>query len=69
MADTLSRAFINDEDSKTNNLEQDLICAVNFVLSNAPISDPKLEEVRRATRQDPNMNRLQEMIISRWPDK
>ena len=32
----------------------------------SPISDPKLEEVRTATRQDSTMNKLQEVIMSGW---
>ena len=69
LADTLSRGFIDDEDSNAKTLEEDVICAVNSVLSNAPISNPKLEEVRMATRQDPTMNKLQEVVLLGWPDK
>ena len=67
LADTLSRAFIDDPDCTTKSLEEELICAVNFVLNNAPISDPKLEEVRLATLQDPEMHQLKEVILSGWP--
>ena len=31
------------------------ICAVNFALGNVPMSDPKLKEVRVATRADTTM--------------
>ena len=67
LADTLSRAYVDDEDSNAKSFEEDVICAVNAVLSNAPISDPKPEEV--ATRQDPTMNKLQEVIMSGWPSE
>ena len=59
----LSQAFIDGEDSNAKTLGEDLICATNSVLSNAPISNFKLKEVRMATLQDPIMNKLQEVIL------
>ena len=47
LADTLSRAYINDKPENTD-LEEDLICAVNLIVSNLPVSDPKLTEIRSA---------------------
>ena len=48
LADTLSRAYVNT-DSDSENLEEDLVCAVNIVVNNLPVWDPKLEEIRSAT--------------------
>ena len=39
LADTLSRAYINDKPESTD-LEEDLICAVNLIVSNLPVYDP-----------------------------
>ena len=69
LADTLSRAYINDADNTSKSLEEELICAVNFVLSKLPISDPKLEELRVATKADTTMSKLKEVILSGWPNK
>ena len=68
LADTLSRAYINDKPENTD-LEEDLICAVNLIVSNLPVSDPKLTEIRSATEQDTTMMRLKNTIRSGWPEK
>ena len=69
LADTLSRAYIDEHDSADRNLEEELICAVNFALGNVPMSDPKLEEVRVATAADTTMGTLKQVILSGWPNK
>ena len=69
LADTLSRAYIDDDDDTCKSLEEDLVCAVNSLLNKAPISDPKLEELRAATKTDATMNKLKEVILSGWPTK
>ena len=68
LADTLSRAYINDKPESTD-LEEDLICAVNLIVSNLPVSDPKLTEIRSATERDTTMMRLKNTIRSGWPEK
>ena len=68
LADTLSRAYINVKPDSTD-LEEDLICAVNFIVSNLPVSDPKMTEIRSATEQDTTMIRLKNTIQSGWPEK
>ena len=69
LADTLSRAYIDEHDNADRNLEEELICAVNFALGNVPMSDPKLEEVRVATAADTTMGTLKQVILSGWPNK
>ena len=54
LADTLSRAYINAK-PESNDFEDDLICAVNLVVNNLPVSDPKLQEICSATGQDSTM--------------
>ena len=68
LADMLSRAYVNT-DSDSENLEEDLVCAVNLVVNNLPVSDPKLEEIRSATEQDSTMTILRNTIKSGWPEK
>ena len=69
LADTLSRAYIDENDNADRNLEEELICAVNFALGNVPMSDPKLEEARVATAADTTMGKLKQVILSGWPNK
>ena len=38
-------------------------------MSNFPISDQKLEELRTATRNDMQMNQLKKFILSGWPER
>ena len=40
-----------------------------MVLSNAPFTDAKLEEVRKATAEDTTMKILQSVSPNRWSDK
>ena len=42
---------------------------IHMVLSNAPFTDAKLEEVRKATAEDATMKILQSVIQNGWPDK
>ena len=69
LADTLSRAYIDKCVTTQSTLEEDLDCMVHMVLSNAPFSDAKLEEVRKATAEDTTMRILQETLHDGWPDK
>ena len=63
LADTLSCAYVNTN-SDSENLEEDLACAVNLVVNNLPVSDPKLEEFRSATEQDSTTPILRNIIKS-----
>ena len=66
LADTLSRAYLEDE-PPSEDLGEDLVCAVNQVISNLPVSDAKLEVIRQATANDPVMLKLQDTIKCGWP--
>ena len=69
LADTLSRAYIEDCTTSQSALEEELACMVHMVLSNAPFSDAKLEEVRKAMSEDTTMRLLQTTSQTGWPDK
>ena len=69
LADTLSRAYIDDCSKSQSTLEEDLACVVHMVLDNAPFTNAKLEEVRKATTEDATMMLLKSAILSGWPDK
>ena len=57
LADTLSCAYIKECVSLQESLEN-LPCMIHMVLSNAPFTDAKLEEVRKATAEDTTMNTI-----------
>ena len=42
---------------------------VHTVLSNLPISDHKMKEIKAHTEQDPQMNQLKQVILKGWPDE
>ena len=65
VADTLSRNFVQDtfpEFAKGMNAH------VHTILSSIPISDCKLEEVRRETELDEQLQLLRDTILDGWPD-
>ena len=66
LADTLSRAYVN-ANPESGDLEEDLICVVNLIVSNLPVSNPKLQVIRNATEQDSTMMKLKDTIQSGWP--
>ena len=67
LADTLSRAYLDDEPA-SEDLNEDLICAVNQVLNYLLVSDTKLNMIRQATASDPIMLKLQDTLRCGWPD-
>ena len=62
LADILSHAYIEDCTTSQLALEEELACMVHIVLSNTPLSDAKLEEVRKAMLEDTTMRLLQTTI-------
>jgi len=60
LADTLSRAFLQDDKTLEENFD------VNS-LSNVPISDQKLAQLQEATDNDPQLKQLSAIIKVGWP--
>ena len=67
VTDTLSRAYLEDEPN-FDELSENLIYAVNMVLNNLPVSDAKLQAIQQATKADPVMTKLQDVITLGWPN-
>lgn len=67
LADTLSRAFISD--GGDDELERELECAVHLVVSAAPITDAKLNQLRQELSKDDSMGTLCSTIRDGWPNK
>ena len=67
VADTLSRQVPvenDDRDSEFRHIEAQVDC----ITSSIPINDNKTEEIRRATSQDPQLQRLKQVIFDGWPE-
>ena len=67
VTDTLSRAYLEDKPN-SDDLSKDLIYALNMVLNNLPVSDAKLQAIQQATKADPVMTKLQDVITLGWPN-
>ena len=61
--DALSRAYLPAADSE----EQKFDYQVHMVINSLPLSDQKLLELKEATRNDPTLQKLAEIIIDSWP--
>ncbi|CAI5681852.1 unnamed protein product [Oreochromis niloticus] len=66
VADTLSRKSIEFHDKS---LCDGMDAQIHSVLSNMPVSDQRLSEIRNETAQDPQLNTLRRTTLSGWPDK
>ena len=64
LADTLSRAYLKDCDDETAKGME----TVNMA-RHVPISQPLMEELAEAVRQDDTMTKLKEVIRSGWPER
>ncbi len=64
VADTLSRKFVADTYPE---LSEGMEAHVHTVMSNLPISDRKLQEIRENTNADPQLVILKQTILSGWP--
>ena len=68
VADTLSRAPIETSDSTPDNLESDVKVHLDAVRLAWDISDSKLEDFRKATANDIQLDKVLNYIRLGWPD-
>ena len=66
LADTLSRAYINDDDSRGETERE--IETINMT-SQVGLTTDGIENIRRETKQDDSMKVLKDVILRGWPDK
>ena len=64
-ADALSRKYLP---AQADDCKADLDVHVHAILKNLPISDQKAEEIRQATKEDPQLQHLTAYIQSGWPE-
>ena len=65
VADTLSRSPVSTHDSI--NLQEDVHVFASEVISSWPVSDAKLNKIRKETQKDVNLKTALEYTISGWP--
>ena len=66
VADTLSRKYLPET---YPSLSQDIDFHVHAVISQIPITDSKMSEIRKATDADTQLTMLKQYILNGWPDK
>ncbi|KAK2715001.1 hypothetical protein QYM36_009858 [Artemia franciscana] len=62
--DALSRLHLSDVDTKMQN---DIEVFVHTVMKSLPVSDSKLDEIRRETEKDTQLKAVKELILKGWP--
>ncbi|KAK2717700.1 hypothetical protein QYM36_006471 [Artemia franciscana] len=62
--DALSRLHLPDVDTKMQN---DIEVYVHTVMKSLPVSDSKLDEIRRKTEKDTQLKAVKELILKGWP--
>lgn len=68
LADTLSRAQLDATDDHVVS-DEDLTAQVHVVMSNLPVSEQKLQEIRDETQQDATLKELLRTIRVGWPKR
>ena len=66
VADTLSRAFV-DEDNAKQEYNEEMDIMIHTIVQNLPISDEKLSVMRNATMRDPELLSLKSVLKEGWP--
>lgn len=65
VANTLSRKSMDDEDSS---LSEAMETQIHTVISAAPVSADRMNDIRTATTQDEKLSTLKQVIWSGWPE-
>ena len=66
VADTLSRQLPTDGNEDSQEFKE-IQAQIHCITSNLPINDSKMEEVRQATENDPQLRSLKQTILEGWP--
>ncbi|CAB3992300.1 Hypothetical predicted protein [Paramuricea clavata] len=68
IADTLSRAYLTDDDVDSSKMNEELECYVHTVTSRMPVSEERLEQIKKETAIDQTMKTLFSTIRREWPE-
>ena len=66
VADTLSRAFLDEQHTDTD-LKDDIEVMVHSLITNLPMTQKKLAQMKSATAQDEDLQMLSQVVKSGWP--
>ena len=66
MADTLSRAFVN-ENYTEQELNEEMDIMIHTLIKELPVSDEKLSTMRSSTMSDPELMSLKTILKNGWP--
>ncbi|XP_060073372.1 gamma-butyrobetaine dioxygenase-like [Ylistrum balloti] len=66
--DALSRAYESTETLHERSGEAEVDAYVDFVMHSIPVSDRKMDEIRRESGKDPDLQVLIETIVNEFPD-
>ncbi|MES9901692.1 MAG: RNase H-like domain-containing protein, partial [Sedimenticola sp.] len=67
IADTLSRAFLNETEPEDSDLQKEMNVKVHTVIENLPVSEQKLSEYRESTSKDTELQAVIKTINEGWP--
>ena len=62
----LSRAHLPETQEKSS--EEEINYHVHQVISNFPATESKLEEIRKETNDDEQLQDIKQLILSGWPE-
>ena len=68
IADTFSRAYLTDDDVDSSKMNEELECYVHTVDSRMPVSEERLEQIKKETATDQTMKTLFSTIRRGWPE-
>lgn len=66
VADTLSRAFLDEQHTDTD-LKDDIEVMVHSLITNLPMTQKKLAQMKSAAAQDEDLQMLSKVVKSSWP--
>ena len=67
VADTLSRAHLQDSRTEIPDVELDFV--VHSVISSLPISPKRLNDFKQETTKDDVLQKLKDFTVNGWPEK
>lgn len=70
VADTLSRAHLKDTDEDSEpgeKLEEEVEAQIHLIMSQLPVSENKMETIRKETQRDATLSALRTVVKQGWP--
>ena len=68
-ADALSRAYLQTTCSGDLSGEEEIKVYIDSIITNLPVSDRKIQEIRQETKRDEQLQQLKKSILDGFPDQ